>query len=180
MRVGGASIDAVDELVGGEVAVASTGLNFDALGALSAFSEFGPDSELSHLDVNGLGSNLSSGIGIVITASNIADAIDELEAGFREDAANAAIPVKESDIEATRVLIVAGDQATGVAGSVMAILDDAVILGSVVEDVRPFIQANAGAVPALASDPDFQQTMAQLPAETLIAGYAPAPQDSSQ
>ena len=172
--VSGANIETVDDLVDGEIAVAGTRLNFDELGA---FSDFSMDGDFSDIDVDELVSNVSSGIGIVISASNMADVIVELEAEFREDAAIAGLPVGETEAEGARILVVAADETTGETGNVMAIIDDVVILGTVVEDVRPFIEAKAGVVPSLASDSDFIKTMAQLPADTLIAMYSPAPTD---
>jgi len=170
----GVNVETVDELIDGELAVAGTGLNVDALGVLS---DLPMDGDLSGVNVDEIGSNVSSGIAVVITASNMDEVTVELIAEFREDAATAGSPVEETEVEGAQVLVTEGDAATGEAGNVMAILDDVVILGEVLEDVRPFIEAQAGVVPSLANEPDFIETMAQLPDESLLAVYTPGPSD---
>jgi hypothetical protein len=173
-EVGGVDAESVDELIDGEMALAGTGLNFDAMGA---FSDLPLDGDLSDVDVDEIGSNVSPGIAVVLTASNLDEAIEQMLADFREDAQVAGTPIEESNVEGAQVFVVEADPVTGESGNVLAVLNDAVILGEVLEDIRPFIQASNGTVPALATDEDFSAAMAQLPAESLVASYVPALSD---
>jgi hypothetical protein len=173
-EAGGVDAESVDELIDGEMALAGTGLNFNAMGA---FSDLPLDGDLSDVDVDEIGSNVSPGIAVVIMASNLDEAIEQMISDFREDAQVAGTPIEEPNVEGAQVLVVESDPVTGESGNVLAVLDDAVILGEVLEDVRPFIQASNGTVSSLATDADFSAAMAQLPAESLVASYVPSLSD---
>jgi len=169
------SLETVSNFVEGEVAIGVRGLNLDELSGLSDVSL---DDGLDQSSLEDAGFGAPTGIAIVVTASNMAESVAAIEGEFRQEALEAGATVEESEVEGARVLSVGVGAGIEGAGNVMAIVEDAIILSGAVEDVTPYILASNGSIPALANDPDFVTTMNSLPAEALVAGFAPAVSDA--
>jgi hypothetical protein len=156
------------ELADGELAVAGYGIDFEALANTDDLAVQDPAS----LSVDDVQSAAPQGIVALITASDMAATSAEIERQIQESALDDGAIVREETIEGVRVLI-SSDGMGDDGESVVAFAENVIIFGTTIEDVQPFIGTSQGTMPSLAEAADFQEAMGHLPADVLVAGYAP-------
>ena len=162
-----AQLDLATMIDGGQIAVGIRVVDNGLLANLPDLDSIvGDGQQLPSTD--GLAVAGPTGVAAVLTATNLDDVIASVEAE--------ATAGQEQEIDGTRVFVVE-DAGGGIAEdgmpatTVIAVLDEALVIAAAVEDVVPYIEVSNGNEPALEQNSDYQTVMQRLPSESLMVGY---------
>jgi len=117
----------------------------------------------------------SDGVVIVIKPQDPQKVYDEAQKSLEDDATAAGVTVETTDYEGVTISSIPGDETSGDSGTAQALVDDSIVVGNSVDDVKAVIDVSTGKTAPLSDNEQFKKLQSSLETEFLAFGFVNGP-----